>query len=86
MLAKLGGEGVKSLLVVPVAFVTDHIETLHEIDIELREIAEHAGIEKYEVMYALNDTPAFITALADVVEERYGESLQRTGSERRINA
>ncbi len=69
-LRRLGGEGVRSLLIVPIAFVTDHIETLHEIDIELREVAEEAGIHKYEVMYALNDTPTFIASLADVVEER----------------
>lgn len=68
--ARLGAEGVRSLLVVPVAFVTDHIETLHEIDIELREEAHHAGIRKYETMFALNATPMFIEALADVVEER----------------
>jgi ferrochelatase len=79
MLARLGAEGVKKLLVIPVAFVTDHIETLHEIDIELREVAHHAGIEKYEVMFALNDTPIFITALADVIESRYGRELQRAG-------
>ena len=70
-LAELGSKGIKNLLVVPVAFVTDHIETLHELDIELREVAEHAGIKRYEVMYALNATPRFIAALADVVEERY---------------
>ena len=70
-LARLGAEGVRSLLVVPVAFVTDHIETLHELDIELREVAEHAGIHKYEVMYALNDSPLFIAALADLVAGRY---------------
>lgn len=70
-LARLGAEGVRSLLVVPVAFVTDHIETLHELDIELREVAEHAGIHKYEVMYALNDSPLFIAALADLVADRY---------------
>jgi protoporphyrin/coproporphyrin ferrochelatase len=82
MLVKLGSEGVKTLLVVPIAFVTDHIETLHEIDIELREVAEHAEIEKYEVMYALNDTPAFISALADVVEERYTREFHRSDVER----
>ena len=54
MLAKLGGEGVRTLLVVPVAFVTDHIETLHELDIELRHVASESGITKYEVSYALN--------------------------------
>lgn len=71
MLAKLGAEGVKNLLVVPIAFVTDHIETLHELDIELRHVAQGAGIDRYEVMYALNDTPTFIAALADVIESRY---------------
>ena len=79
MLAKLGSEGVKVLLVVPVAFVTDHIETLHELDIELREVAEHAGIHRYEVMYALNDTPLFIAALADVIQARYAIDRTRQG-------
>ena len=74
-LARLGGEGVRNLLVVPIAFVTDHIETLHELDIELREVAEKAGIHKYEVMLALNDTPIFIHALADLVASRYAREL-----------
>ncbi|MDB5035822.1 MAG: Ferrochelatase [Chlorobi bacterium] len=74
-LARLGAEGVKSLLIVPIAFVTDHIETLHELGMELREVAEKAGIHKYEVMYALNDTPTFIAALADLVEARYRDEL-----------
>ncbi|MBC8145769.1 MAG: ferrochelatase [bacterium] len=76
-LAELGAKGVRTLLVVPVAFVTDHIETLHELDIELREVAEHAGITKYEVMYALNDGAGFIGALADVVQARYAIDLMR---------
>lgn len=75
-LAKLGADGVRSLLVIPIAFVTDHIETLHELNIELREVAERAGIHKYEVMLALNDSPIFIAALADLVEHRYGTALR----------
>jgi ferrochelatase len=70
-LERLGAEGVRSLLVVPIAFVTDHIETLHELDIELREVAEHAGIQRYRVMYALNDSPEYIGAMADVISARY---------------
>ncbi len=85
-LARLGAEGVRSLLVVPVAFVTDHIETLHELDIELREVAEKAGIHKYEVMLALNDTPTFIAALADLVESRYGRELGHTAPSGRESA
>lgn len=75
-LARLASEGVRRVLVVPVAFVTDHIETLHELDMELREVAEHAGIHKYEVMYALNDSPVFIAALADLVEARFSQELR----------
>lgn len=43
----LGARGEKSLLVVPIAFTTDHIETLSEIDIELREEAEKAGFQHF---------------------------------------
>lgn len=81
-LAELGAAGVRSLLVVPVAFVTDHIETLHELDIELREVAEHAGITHYEVMLALNDGPEFIAALADVIQARYAIDMMREGERR----
>jgi ferrochelatase len=76
-LAELGAGGIDTLLVVPIAFVTDHIETLHELDIELREVAEHNAIHKYEVMYALNDSPDFIAALADVIGARYAIELMR---------
>lgn len=78
-IAELGKKGVNSLLVIPIAFVTDHIETLHEIDIEFREEAHHAGIAKYEVMYALNAEPPFIAALADVVERRYKGRIRSQG-------
>ena len=64
---KLAAAGEKDLLVVPIAFVTEHIETLHEINIEAREQAHHAGIEQFEMMPAVGDSPTFIGALADVV-------------------
>jgi ferrochelatase len=85
-LAELGASGIRNLLVVPIAFVTDHIETLHELDIELREVAEHAGIHKYQVMYALNDSPDFIGALADVVQARYAVELMRAREAATSNA
>ncbi len=59
--------GAERVLVVPIAFVSDHVETLHEIDIESRELAERLGIEQFETMEGLNDSPAFITSLADLV-------------------
>ena len=55
------------VLVVPISFVTDHVETLAEIDHEARELAMHAGITQFELMPALNDSPTFIRALADLV-------------------
>jgi protoporphyrin/coproporphyrin ferrochelatase len=65
-LIELGMKGVKNMLVVPIAFVSDHIETLHELEIEERRTAEAAGIENYRVMTGLNDHPLFIECLADV--------------------
>jgi ferrochelatase len=66
-IAALAREGKKHLLVVPVAFVTEHIETLHEINIEARKEAEKLGIEQFEMMPAVGDSPRFIAALADMV-------------------
>ncbi len=67
---ELAASGVKDLLVVPVAFVTDHIETLHELGMELRHEAEHAGIRHFEVMPALNDSALYIDALASQIISR----------------
>ena len=66
-IAELGAEGSRHVLVVPISFVSDHVETLHEIDIEHREQARSLGIEDYRMMPGLNDRPAFIRALANVV-------------------
>ena len=47
--------------------IRDSIETLHEINIEAREEAMHLGIEQFQMMPALGDSPTFIAALADLV-------------------
>ncbi|WP_214321259.1 ferrochelatase [Nonomuraea sediminis] len=62
----------KRVLVVPVAFTCDHIETLSEIDIELAEIARQAGLAELRRSPALNDRPSFTRALARIVETRIG--------------
>ena len=67
-LAELGGEGVKELVVVPISFVSEHIETLEEIDIEYRELAHEAGITHFRRVPALDINPAFISGLADLVQ------------------
>ena len=69
---RLGQEGVKEMLVVPISFVTEHIETLHEINIEARAEAKEAGVEKFRMMPAVGDSPLFIAALRDLVLRAVG--------------
>ncbi|WFD38462.1 uncharacterized protein MJAP1_001415 [Malassezia japonica] len=59
-------QGHKNALVVPIAFTSDHIETLYELDIELKEEAEEHGLH-LERAPSLNDEPVFLRALADTV-------------------
>lgn len=67
MLKSLAASGSKNLLVVPLSFVSDHIETLHEIDIEYSKKAWDLGIAKFERMPSLNSSPLFIECLAELV-------------------
>jgi len=67
-IARLGSKGVKTVVVVPVSFVSDHLETLYDLDIELKQDAERAGVTQYTRCAALNDRPVFIEALADIAE------------------
>ena len=66
-LESLAAKGSRNVLMVPVSFVSDHVETLFEINIEHREIAERAGIADFRMMPGLNDTPRFIAALGGLV-------------------
>jgi protoporphyrin/coproporphyrin ferrochelatase len=66
-LKELGAQGVKDLVVVPISFVSEHIETLQEIDIEYREVAEESGIHNFRRVPAPNTHPVFINALAELV-------------------
>ena len=67
---ELAAAGSRNVLVVPISFVSDHVETLHEIDIEHRAQALSLGIENYQMMPGLNDSPAFIHALASLVRQQ----------------
>jgi protoporphyrin/coproporphyrin ferrochelatase len=69
---RLGREGVKEMLVVPISFVTEHIETLHEINIEAREEAKKFGVERFRMVPAVGDSPLFIAALKDLVLRAVG--------------
>ena len=69
---QMAHNGIKRMLVIPIAFLTEHIETLHEINIEAREEAEKLGVTEFRMMPALNDSPLLIRALADLVLRSVG--------------
>jgi ferrochelatase len=73
VIEKMGRDGVEELVVVPVSFVSDHIETLHEIDIELKELAHSVGIKKFVRTRSFNDDPRFIELLAGMTRDRIGD-------------
>ncbi len=66
VIRELGREGRRDVLIAPIAFVSDHIETLSEIDIEFAEVAREAGVATFRRMESLNLDPRFLDALADV--------------------
>jgi ferrochelatase len=68
-LQELGSQGVNDLLVVPISFVSEHIETLQEIDIEYRELAEESGIDNFQRVPALNTHPVFVDSLSKLVAD-----------------
>ena len=67
VLKQLGARKQRAVIVVPIAFTSDHIETLSELDIEYGEVARHAGVVHYIRADALNAAPHFLDALADIV-------------------
>ena len=68
VIAQLGKRGIDDILVVPISFVSEHIETLYELDILFKKLAEEAGVANFRRVPALNSDPIFIRALADIVE------------------
>lgn len=67
VIEELGAEGVRDLLIVPLSFVSDHIETLYEVDMLFADTARKAGITGYYRPEALNTEPLFIDALSRLV-------------------
>ena len=68
VITQLGKQDVDDILVVPVSFVSEHIETLYELDILYKKVAEEAGVKTFRRVPALNSDPTFIRALAEIVE------------------
>jgi ferrochelatase len=71
----LAAEKVQDVCIVPVAFVSDHVETLGEIDHEAREEARQLGIARFEMSAGLNYSPKFIRALGELVREALGRDV-----------
>jgi len=67
-LERLAANGVRRVLICPVGFVSDHLEILWDLDIEARERAAELGLELDRIQ-SLNDDPAFLRALAGVVQK-----------------
>jgi len=74
MISALAKRDVKKMIIIPISFVTDHIETTVEIDMEYRKIAESLGISDFRMSKAIECHPGFIHALADVVESVFQNS------------
>jgi ferrochelatase len=69
VIAECAAQGCRNMLVVPLSFVSDHVETLFEIDIQYRQMAEGLGM-RFEVTKGLNADPLFIAALRNLVRSR----------------
>jgi len=79
MIRTLAKKGIAQLLLVPVSFVSEHIETLYELDILYRDVADDVGILEYRRVPALNCRPDFVKALASLVEKALdGEQPQKS--------
>jgi protoporphyrin/coproporphyrin ferrochelatase len=77
-LQTLAAERVREVCVVPISFVSDHVETLGEIDHEARARAAALGIRQFEMTSGLNDSPTFIRALAGIVQAALASSEHAT--------
>jgi ferrochelatase len=64
----LAADGVPGVVIAPIGFLSDHVETLYDIDIEFRARAEKLGL-RLERMAMLNDSDALADTLADLVDE-----------------
>ncbi len=74
-LEKLGQGQAEAVLMIPISFVSDHLETLYEIEIEHKEIAHQFGISHFRMVPGLNDAPSFIAALAGLVRKAVAPNL-----------
>jgi ferrochelatase len=68
-LAEIAAKGIEQLVVQPLSFVTENLETLYNLDIVFKEQCVAAGIKSFVRVPALNDSPLYVSALADMVRD-----------------
>jgi protoporphyrin/coproporphyrin ferrochelatase len=79
VLKGLGKQGHRYILLVPIAFTSDHVETLYEIDVEYKKEAHEAGFVQFERAPSLNDCDLITSAQAEIVAEHLGISNTKNG-------
>jgi ferrochelatase len=72
------GDGLRNVIVAPVSFVSDHLETLYDIDLLYRRQAIEMGFERFERTESLNASDDFVRLLASLVINRFEEALSRS--------
>jgi len=80
-LRELAAAGGRDVCVVPISFVSDHVETLGEVDHEARHLAQELGLGRFDMTAGLNDSPTFIAALAELVKEAVAHLRTTSGAE-----
>ena len=68
LIAELAAKGARALCIVPVAFVSEHVETLNEIDIQYAAVAKEAGVTEFQRVCTVKCHPSFISCLANLTE------------------
>jgi len=75
----LAKNGYKNILLIPIAFTSDHIETLYELDLEyIGELSEKCDLDNIHRAESLNDSPIFIKAMAEVVKDHLDDDKKCT--------
>ncbi len=67
-MTELAGKGQRAFLIVPIGFVSDHVEVLYDVDVVYRELAGRLGVQ-FERTTSLNDDPLLVRALAEIVRD-----------------
>ena len=75
---RLGNEGVKQLVIVPISFVSEHVETLYELDILYKKVADEVGIKELRRVPTLDTSPQFISGLGTLVRDKLNKWAPET--------